>query len=128
MMPENRLILSHISSICFSSRVGVGRDGPEQQVCPLSPKLAVRETGMTQAAGFHDSPRMHLGLNAGQGQLIRIPYCKIFHCLYQGHTAHDYCQPMMDYHTNTKGGLFLGDVGPLTGSFGLTLKLYCRLT
>ena len=115
-MPENRLILSHISSISFSSSVGVGRDGSEQQqVCPLTPKLAVGESGMTQAAEFHGSPE-----NASPLLLC----CKILHCLYQGHTSHDYCQPMMGYKTNTKGGLFLGDVGPLTSSFGLTLKLY----
>lgn len=133
-MPENRLILSHISSICLSSRVGDGRDGPEQQqVCPSSPRLAVGEAGMTQAAEFHHpreciSDLMRGGEDVGRrgwgaDQDPSLPCCESFHhCLYQGHTSHDYCQPMMDCETHTKRGLFLGDVGPLTSSFGSTLK------
>lgn len=134
LMPENRLILSHISSICLSSRVGDGRDGPEQQqVCPSSPRLAVGEAGVTQAAEFHD-PRECIsdlmrggegvwGCGWGADQDPSLLCCESFHhCLYQGHTSHDYCQPMMDCKTYTKGGLFLGDVGPLTSSFGSTLK------
>ena len=50
--------------------------------------------------------RMHLGSNAGWGWGGRgvnqdpLLLCgKILHCLYQGHTPHDYCQPMMGYKT-----------------------------
>lgn len=78
-------------------------------------------------------PRMHLGSNAGRGGCVgawwgvdqdpSLLCCESFHhCLYQGHTSHDYCQPMMDCKPHTRGGLFLGDLGPLTSSFGSTLK------